>query len=105
VFTPVPACNLAPTRVALPAERGSEHVMNPKEQFTMPSAMPPSGRRRKPALTSLSGSVLKRLEATFTGVVGPERRSGRPHPRPILSICSDRRSALGMSLSLPDAPA
>ena len=37
----------------------------------MPSAMhsgvPPSGRRRKPALfTTLAGSVLKRLEATFT---------------------------------------
>lgn len=38
----------------------------------MPSAMhysgvPPSGRRRKPTLfTSLTGSVLKRLEATFT---------------------------------------
>ena len=32
----------------------------------MPSGVPPSGRRRKPAFTTLAGSVLKRLEATFT---------------------------------------
>jgi Permuted papain-like amidase enzyme, YaeF/YiiX, C92 family len=39
--------------------------MNAKEQFAMPSGVPLS-RRRKPAFTTLAGSVLKRLEATFT---------------------------------------
>ncbi|MGH8569910.1 MAG: YiiX/YebB-like N1pC/P60 family cysteine hydrolase [Gammaproteobacteria bacterium] len=44
--------------------------MNPKEQFAMASAthsaVPACGRRRKPAFTTLAGSVLKRLEAAFT---------------------------------------
>ena len=67
---------LDPEQAARLVERGSDHnlhfpVMDPKEQFAMPSVMnsgvPSCGRRRKPALfTSLSGSVLKRLEATFT---------------------------------------
>jgi hypothetical protein len=40
--------------------------MNAKVQFAMPSGVPLSGRRREPAFTTLAGSVLKRLEATFT---------------------------------------
>jgi hypothetical protein len=39
--------------------------MNAKEQIAMPSGVPLS-RRRKPAFTTFAGSVLKRLEATFT---------------------------------------
>jgi hypothetical protein len=55
------------------------YVMNPKEQFAMPSAMPPSGRCRKPAFTTLTGSLMKRLEATFTAWLDQNvEADGRP---------------------------
>jgi hypothetical protein len=57
--------------------------MNPKEQLAMPSARPPSGRRRKPVFTTLTASVLKRLEATFTAWLDQNvEADGRPAPDP-----------------------
>ena len=62
--------------------------MNAKVQFAMPSGVPLSGRRRKPALfTTLAGSVLKRLEATFTAWLDQIVEANGPpatHPKYVL---------------------
>jgi hypothetical protein len=54
LFTPVPACNLI--LLGLPCLLSGEvnMFMNPQEQFAIPSATPPSGGRRKPALFTTS---------------------------------------------------